>query len=1073
MLNTMRKTTVMLLAVVMLLPSTAALAPSDDGAPVTSRDPETMPAWLQAMTPLPSRAEGRIFVVPPAETQDAISKMTGQVSREYITSYLTQLQGYGSRYVRAPGMYNATKWLYGSLLGNGRIQAELQNWSYVNASGVTHWVSNVVLTLPGVDPTSDRVYYLFNHDDATLTWPSPTFDDLMTDVPGVDDDGTGVAATLEAARVLSRYSFQDTIRFAFFNGEEMGLVGSQYWAEVMYGRGERVPASIDFDMIGTSPGNQTYDLVLESDPGSYGQVQYMMDVSSRYDLGLSIYPVQTTGFIPSDISAFYAYGFPGVMGIEYSFSPNYHRKSDRLEFINTSLVARCSKLAVASLSEMARLLYVDVGIPPGEMTASNLRPDEGDQVTLKVNITNTGNLNASNLEVAFYADGIPFISKRISVPANGTNTTSAPWSAVTGNHRISVVLDPNNEMAETDKTNNTANITIYVNDRPRAVLAATPLSALTNESVLFNGSLSTEVTGVITAYNFTFGDGAVTGWVPSPTAAHSYPVSGSYTATLVVRDSYGAVSNIASVGVRVLNRGPTASPSSDQSRVLTFEPVQFWSNATDPEGPSFVQWDFGDRSSSSSADPVHNYSKSGDYEVLLSVRDDEGATANYSLRVLVDDRPPVVDINASNMRGTIETEFAFSANASDPDGTIASYLWDLGDGSTSKLRTVKHSYARPGSYLVLLTVKDDDGSEVRDIMNITVANMPPSAVATCAPVDVLTFQAVQFDGRKSLDLEGPVTFLWDLGDGNTSASASLSHSYSRPGDYNTTLTVTDSAGSNSSVSLPTVHVRNRSPKADFRYFGCFTQNGTVYFDATGSTDPEGPVTFRWSFGDGASAQGPVTDHIFPGAGNYTVNVTVTDIDGQSASMNSVVQIFAPPPPPPKKHAEPAKDDSALVMGLSVLSVLLLVLLIVVAIWAMRRRPKEPELMPAADPAPPPEEPRSAYSLGAPHKVDFSAQPRPAAREAYAPGSVREEYAPESARQDYGQAYSPQAAYEPGPVYEPEPAPPPEPEPVQEEVRMEYAPPPPPQKRPVAPPARGATARSPMQSLDDLLRELQK
>ena len=1051
MLNIMTKPTAIMLALVLLLPSAAATFPADgsDMGPVSNLDKR--PAWMEGIAPTPSRADGRIFVVPPTETQEAISKMTAQVSQEYITAYLTQLQAYGSRYVRAPGMFNATKWLYGSLLGNGRIQAELQNWSYVNARGVTHWVSNVILTLPGVDPSSDRVYYLFNHDDATLNWPTPTFNDLMTDVPGVDDDGSGVAATLETARVLSRYSFQDTIRFAFFNGEEMGLVGSQYWAQVMYGRGERVPASIDYDMIGTCPGDQPYDLELESDPGSYGQVLYMMDVSSRYDLGLSINPVQTTGFIPSDISAFYAYGFPGVMGIEYTFSSNYHRKSDRLEFINTSLVTKCSKLAVASLCEMARLLYVDVGIPPGELTASNDHPNEGDQVTLSVNVTNTGNLNASNLEVAFLADGIPFLSKRISVPANGTNTTSAPWSAVTGNHRISVELDPKNEMAETDKTNNTANITIYVNDRPRAVLAATPLSAQTNESILFNGSLSMDVTGGIMDYNFTFGDGAGTGWVPSPAVAHSYPHSGSYTATLLARDSYGAISNMASLVVSVLNRGPTASPSCNQSRVLTFEPVQLLSNASDPDGPFYIQWDFGDRSSSASADPVHNYSKSGTYDVLLSVRDDEGATANYTLRVFVDDRPPVCSINASNMRGTIETEFAFSANASDPDGSIASYLWELGDGSTSKMKTVKHSYDRPGSYLVLLTVKDDDGSDVRDVMNITVANMPPSAVATCAPVEVYTFQSVQFDGRRSLDLEGAVTLLWDLGDGNTSASVAPSHAYSRPGDYNATLTVTDSAGSNSTAQPPTVHVRNRPPKAEFRTFGCFTQNGTVYFDATGSTDPEGPVTFRWGFGDGAGAQGPVTDHVFPGAGNYSVNLTVTDADGQSASMTSMVQIFAPPPPPPKKHAEPAKDDSALVLGLSLLSVLLLVLLIAVAIWAVRRHPKEPELMPAADPAPPPEEPRSSYALGAPHKVDFSAPPQQQ--------TVREVYEPESVREEYAPAYSPQPAYEP--------------EAVQEEVQMEYAPPPTPQERPVAPPARGATARSSMQSLDDLLKELQK
>ena len=84
-------------------------------------------------------------------------------------------------------------------------------------------------------------------------------------------------------------------------------------------------------------------------------------------------------------------------------------------------------------------------------------------------------------------------------------------------------------------------------------------------------------------------------------------------------------------------------------------------------------------------------------------------------------------------------------------------------------------------------------------------------------------------------------------------------------------------------------------------------------------------------------------------------------------------------------------------------------------------------------------------------MDFSAPPQQQ--------TVREVYEPESVREEYAPAYSPQPAYEP--------------EAVQEEVQMEYAPPPTPQERPVAPPARGATARSSMQSLDDLLKELQK
>jgi PKD repeat protein len=284
----------------------------------------------------------------------------------------------------------------------------------------------------------------------------------------------------------------------------------------------------------------------------------------------------------------------------------------------------------------------------------------------------------------------------------------------------------------------------------------------------------------------------------------------------------------------------------------------------------------------------------------------------------------------------VETEFMFNSSAYDPDGTILSYYWDLGDGNTSRAAYVRHAYARPGDYLVMLTVVDDDGSDCRDMMMISVMDMRPSAQATLSPSEVDTFQAVRFDGRGSLDLEGPVTFHWDFGDGNGSLDPAPAHSYARPGDYGPRLTVMDSSGQNSTVNLSVVHVRNRLPTAQFRTFGCFTQNGTVYFDASGSSDPEGDIACRWSFGNGTNASGLVAGHVFPAAGNYTVKLTVTDIDGNSSSTVQVVQVFEPPPQKPVKTTETlVKDQGALVTGLSVLCVILLLLLVMVAV--MKRR----------------------------------------------------------------------------------------------------------------------------------------
>jgi PKD repeat protein len=142
-----------------------------------------------------------------------------------------------------------------------------------------------------------------------------------------------------------------------------------------------------------------------------------------------------------------------------------------------------------------------------------------------------------------------------------------------------------------------------------------------------------------------------------------------------------------------------------------------------------------------------------------------------------------------------------------------------------------------------------------------------------------------------------------------------------------------------------VSIRNRQPKADFRVFGCFTQNGTVYFDGTGSSDPEGPVTYSWDFGDGSRSAGAVAEHVFPSAGNYTVNLTVTDSNGDTSTVGQTIAVKSPPPPPPlPKKAVIPEDKTAMVNTLLAVVVLLVAMLAVVALWGATRgkRPGAPE-----------------------------------------------------------------------------------------------------------------------------------
>ncbi|MEM2977018.1 MAG: M20/M25/M40 family metallo-hydrolase, partial [Thermoplasmata archaeon] len=530
----------------------------------------------------------KLFTVPPPEVQAAIKGLTCQVSQDHLRRYLTTLQEFGTRFCAAPQMALATRWLHDTLDRNGRLQVSFHNFTYQGQVN-TYLMSSVILTLPGLNTSSDAVYYFYAHSDSVSQ-------DYWNNAPGADDDGSGCVAVLEAARILSRYDFQDTIKFCFFTAEEIGLVGSGRYVESIHSMGENVQGGICYDMVGSSYAGGTYDFNLAWDPASAPQGRYMVGVNERYGIGLRIdtYQYPAGQGAPTDVTRFWQHGYPGVFGIEEDFSPYYHSTMDRVEYINFTLVQRATMLAIASLAEMARFMYVDLSIPPDGLRLSSERPEEGEDVEISVNVTNTGNLNATDVDVEFYLDGLPIAARRVDVPAGATSSTEARWKAAVGTHRVTVEIDPRNNVVESDESNNTAERFVEVNDKPVAFLSASPLSVLTQEEVRFEGGSSVDAIGGVSEYSFDFGDGSGTGWTPSARAAHSYGNDGVYTASLRVRDALGSVSGPSRINITVLNRAPSASPSANSTRALTLVPIKFFSNASDQDGSVTVRWSFGD-----------------------------------------------------------------------------------------------------------------------------------------------------------------------------------------------------------------------------------------------------------------------------------------------------------------------------------------------------------------------------------------------------------------------------------------------------------------------------------------------
>ena len=176
--------------------------------------------------------------------------------------------------------------------------------------------------------------------------------------------------------------------------------------------------------------------------------------------------------------------------------------------------------------------------------------------------------------------------------------------------------------------------------------------------------------------------------------------------------------------------------------------------------------------------------------------------------------PPVAKAAADKTSGAAPLTVAFSSSGSTgSDGSITGYHWDFGDTTSSTSANPSHTYSAAGTYTAKLTVTDNGGATGSATVTITVtastSNQAPIVHASATPTSGYAPLRVAFSSAGSYDPEGSrLTYRWDFGDGTYSTAASPSHSFSRIGTFNVTLTVRDRSGGVTTVSL-TITTRSR------------------------------------------------------------------------------------------------------------------------------------------------------------------------------------------------------------------------------------------------------------------------
>lgn len=402
--------------------------------------------------------------------------------------------------------------------------------------------------------------------------------------------------------------------------------------------------------------------------------------------------------------------------------------------------------------------------------------------------------------------------------------------------------------------------------------------------------------GRVRRFSWNFGDGTST-TTSSNVVSHLYQTDGAFTVLLDIVDDQGNKSNC-TVTVTIGSEDPTcefvfspADPSIGDS--VLFDATL----STDADGTIVsYDWSFGDGGTFSSSGPTasHTFTIDGDFTVILTVTDDQGNPTVCSQSVTVGSEAPDCDFTASPNPADVGESVGFNASAStDPDGTIDSYQWDFGDSTAPVTETdalISHTFTSVGSFIVTLTLTDNDGNTSTCTQTVVVGTSPPVCAFTPSPNPANVGDSVGFNAGGSSDPDGTITnFAWDFGDGFTldpNTDPTVSHVYTSSGARTATLTLTDDDG-NTTACTQTVTITSGAPTCVFSInpSGTLQPGTTVDVDATASvdTDENGQsiVSYAWSFPGGTpnTGTGVTESTTYGNAGVFTITLTVTDDEG--------------------------------------------------------------------------------------------------------------------------------------------------------------------------------------------------
>ncbi|MEN8225301.1 MAG: PKD domain-containing protein [Bacteroidota bacterium] len=417
--------------------------------------------------------------------------------------------------------------------------------------------------------------------------------------------------------------------------------------------------------------------------------------------------------------------------------------------------------------------------------------------------------------------------------------------------------------------------------------------------------ISSSPNGWITEWHWYFGDGTdtVVLFPDPPNVTHTYTLSGSYIASLVITSNAGCTDSIThevTISVSPQSEFSAGGPRCEGNLIQFFDEsmgfgtgIQAWSwNFDDPSS--------GSNNTSTLQNPYHLFSNAGTYNVFLEVTNANGCIDSISHDIEIYPPPPVY-FNISPSGGVCQNDTAyFSVNTDTTDiSAVISFFWDFGDPAsgtqdTSSLMNPWHIFTTFGSFNVTLTITDTSGCINSIILPVEVLEIPTA--------DYTFIQACFNDSTMFTDQSLPGAtvinqWFWKFNDpgyapGDTSNLQNTGHMFSAIDNYFVELTVTDNNGC-SATAGKWVEVFD-TPNAGFSFQQYCDPPGSVQFIDESSFGSSGsPLqSWNWELDEGYFSNEINPAYIYDILDTcYIINLTVTDNNLCSDTYTDTICLF--------------------------------------------------------------------------------------------------------------------------------------------------------------------------------------